>query len=442
VSETRYDILVLGAGVAGLAAARMLAKDGARVAVVEARDRVGGRILTARAPAADGAPSIPVELGAEFIHGLPREIWDLVREAGLSTYELNGRDIHYRDGTLSAVAEQAAGFQVIEQMQRWLGLQPAGFDTSFAQFLDLAAIPSSLHQGALAYVEGFNAADSRRISVVSLSRQQQAEDALQAQRIFHVERGYDCIPRYLARELQRAGGAILCDKTVRSIHWHSGSVTMDGNGWSLSAPRAVITLPLGVLQSGDVQFDPLPMDRLDIANQLAMGSAMRLTLVFRTAFWRNLSAPGLSGEVRSALDQMGFLFSREEPLPVWWTPMPDRAPTLTAWLGGPKALLAREPWLGRCLTTLATITHLPLSDIQSLLLSWHFHDWQADPLSRGAYSYVPAGVVEPSRRLSEPVDDTLFFAGEHTDLTFNWGTVHGALGSGIRAGGQILKSIP
>src|SRR6202034_4027321 len=111
-----------------------------------------------------------------------------------------------------------------------------------------------------------------------------------------------------------------------------------GRGWTLSASRAGITLPLGVLQSGDVQFEPLPLDTLATANRLAMGPVVRVTLVFRTAFWRNLSTTKVSNEVRSALNQLSFLFSPAECPRTWWTPMPHEAPMITAWVGGPAAL--------------------------------------------------------------------------------------------------------
>jgi len=104
-----YDIVILGAGVAGLAAARILAQTGARVAVVEARRRVGGRIFTLRVADVAGSRQMPVELGAEFIHGLPEETWSLLHEAGLEAYELDGIHVGRSDGQLQTHDEQRAG---------------------------------------------------------------------------------------------------------------------------------------------------------------------------------------------------------------------------------------------------------------------------------------------------------------------------------------------
>ena len=88
---------------------------------------------------------------------------------------------------------------------------------------------------------------------------------------------------------------------------------------------------------------------------------------------------------------------------------------------------------------LAAAFGMSQADIRQQLLSWHAHDWQADPYARGAYSYAPAGAIDASARMTQPVEQTLYFAGEHTDVSGHWGTVHGALRSGIRAAAQLLQ---
>jgi monoamine oxidase len=82
---------------------------------------------------------------------------------------------------------------------------------------------------------------------------------------------------------------------------------------------------------------------------------------------------------------------------------------------------------------------LPEKELRALLVSWHMHDWQSDPFSLGAYSYAPKGALNASEAMAQPVEGTLFFAGEHTDTSGHWGTVHGALRSGLRAARQILE---
>jgi monoamine oxidase len=145
---------------------------------------------------------------------------------------------------------------------------------------------------------------------------------------------------------------------------------------------------------------------------------------------------------------MSFLFTPGALPATWWTPMPDDAPTITAWIGGPSVgAFERADGTGgdanarldRSLRTLAAAFGMSQADIRQQLLSWHAHDWQADPYARGAYSYAPAGAIDASARMTQPVEQTLYFAGEHTDVSGHWGTVHGALRSGIRAAAQLLQ---
>ncbi|HMI74543.1 MAG TPA: FAD-dependent oxidoreductase, partial [Steroidobacteraceae bacterium] len=190
----RYDVLVLGAGIAGLAAARSLAAAGQRVALIEARDRIGGRIFTDRISRNAGEP-VSIELGAEFIHGLPPVTWDLIKEANLSTYELDGTQLSFaRGGFQSSSEDYGEAVSVIDEMMAWLERQPRGTDVTFAQYLDLAGIDGSRRRRATAYVEGFNAADSRVIGVAALVAQQRAEDKVHSDRLFHVEAGYHALP--------------------------------------------------------------------------------------------------------------------------------------------------------------------------------------------------------------------------------------------------------
>jgi monoamine oxidase len=148
-----------------------------------------------------------------------------------------------------------------------------------------------------------------------------------------------------------------------------------------------------------------------------------------------------------ALSQLSFLFAHGALPATWWTPMPDRAPVITGWIGGPAVRAVQgeqqlrvdaNALLERAINTLAEVLTLPVQRVRGLLLSWHTHDWQADRYARGAYSYVPVGAIDASAKLSEPVADTIYFAGEHTDVTGHWGTVHAAVRSGLRAARQLL----
>jgi monoamine oxidase len=141
---------------------------------------------------------------------------------------------------------------------------------------------------------------------------------------------------------------------------------------------------------------------------------------------------------------MSFLFTSRRMPPVWWTTHPEHSPlpTLTGWAGGPRA----SAFAGRnaealghdACRTLAEIFGLSEDRLRAALVSTHTHDWASDPFACGAYSYVPVGALDAPFAMAEPQSATLFFAGEHTDVTGHWGTVHAALRSGLRAAAQVL----
>jgi Flavin containing amine oxidoreductase len=409
------------------------------VAIVEARDRIGGRIATEHVSMAGASSPVPIELGAEFVHGLPKASWKLIDEARLATYELHGDHLCYERGSLQACSElDSDPTSVLEEMMEWLAAQPPGADTTFANYVNTAGIERRRAERAAAYVEGFNAADANVIGVAGLAQQQRAENAIQADRLFHIRAGYDTVPNYLRERFERAGGSVLTGRRVTQVLSSPGGVGLcgtdaQGAGFEFQANHAVITLPLGVLQSGSVEFQPPPRDILLHAGRMAMGAVLRVSLLFDSKFWGDFS----------------FLFAREELFPTWWSSKPDPVPLLTAWIGGRRALdLQRkmrahaDPLALRnaCLSVLAKIFGLSPQALENRLVSWHAHDWQSDEYARGAYSYAPAGARDAAERMTVPVGDRLFFAGEHTNVEGHWGTVHGALASGERAALQVMSA--
>ena len=414
---------MVGAGISGLAAARMLAEAGRRVLLIEARDRVGGRIYTV--PATQG--ELPVELGAEFIHGLPPELIQLVEEAGLTRFELEGETRCFYDARLQPCPEQSGVDRLFDELGR-RGLHLDSQDLSFNEFLAQRDLSPEAAARARNYVEGFNAADADRISIQSLEKQQAAEDAISGDRLFRVAEGYARVPEFLLRRFLEAGGEWFASSPARTIEWKPGWVELTAaTGRIFHAASAIVTLPLGVLQAGSVAFRPQPVEILNAAGRLAMGPAARVTYEFDSDFWSRFA--GLQGT--------SFLFAPELIPPTWWTPSPRSSSMLTGWVAGRKASKLSTSALPDA--GLDTLTRLLGGDVRQYLVGWRLHDWQSDPQSLGAYTYVPRGAIQASDELSVPVEKTLFLAGEHTDTSGHWGTVHGALRSGYRAARQVLS---
>ena len=447
---TSADVIVVGAGAAGLAAAVELGQAGLSVTVLEARDRIGGRIFTQSDPSSGAA----IELGAEFIHGLPPEIWQPLQAANVKITEAEGESWCQANGRLSP----CDFFSKVEKiLQRMDAKKP---DESFCSFLNRCCPNSNAdaamrdaRERALAYVVGFNAADPDSVGVHWLVNSMRAEERIEGDRAFRARHGYRDLIEIFLQQLMAAGVSVRTGAVVDSIAWSSGHAKLtvsEASGRSkLEAPRVLITLPLGVLQTapgetGAVDFRPaLSARKLEALAKLEMGKVMRISLRFRHRFLEEIPAP----DGRSLnLANLRFLFSQDEWFPTWWTMAPDRAPILTGWspfrsaerLSGKSNSFVVE----QALQALSRLLKVRTDDLARLLEAEYIHDWQSDPFSRGAYSYGKVGADGAQEALASPVENTLFFAGEATDTGGHNGTVHGAVASGVRAAREILAEGP
>lgn len=428
-------MLVIGAGASGLTALRELDRAGLRVLCVEARDRIGGRIYSIHDPLCP----LPIELGAEFVHGRPPEIRNLLADAKEAMYEVSDEFIHVHAGKRQDDSKIETGMgRLMDEVKNHKDGTP---DETFAAFLRRSQYAAGVKHWAESFVEGFNAAKSEIISVASLAEDQRASEKIDGDRGFRVLSGYDAVIQQLLAGITGVKEKLRINSVVESIHWQRGSAithvrsALTGRLDAYRSRRIIITVPLGVLQSnanehGAINFQPDPQPALQSARKLAFGQVFRVVLRFNEPFW----------EGNPDLTEAGFMLSDERFFPTWWTPLPVRAPIITGWSASRHAEgLCGEPRsrvLAEALASLSRITGLRPSRLEQA----YFHDWHADPFSRGAYSYVPAGALPDRRKLAEPVEDTLYFSGEATDLTGHSATVHGAIASGKRAASQILES--
>ncbi len=441
-------MLVIGAGVAGLAAARGIQDGGQRAIVLEARDRVGGRVHTRHLP---DLP-IPVELGAEFVHGTPRSLWELLQVARLRVADAAEEHVTFEHGRIQAREDFGGAVGAVLGALHDEAQRP---DRSFADFLS-ARFPDGEHADARrlarAYVEGFHAAPPNDVGVHGLAR---AEGAASGNdQAFRIADGYDRVVAWLR---DGDGGDALDVRlgvVVRRIAWEQGSVRVHavdaaGRETVFDAAACVVTLPVGVLraapgEAGAVTFAPEPPGKREALQGIGAGAVTRVTLQFRRRFWEERDAvPSLDPDVDPL--QLSFVHAPEQAVPVWWTVRALRAPLLVAWVGGPRgralAALDRVAQASTCVASLATVLGRDPHEIAAELVATHTHDWLDDPFSRGAYSYARVGGADAGTRLAEPVEHTLFFAGEATASGGNTGTVHGALESGRRAAAEVRSAL-
>ena len=421
------DVIIIGAGAAGLAAARELSAAQLKVIVLEARDRIGGRIHT-------HFDKWPIELGAEFVHGKPPETLAIAERAKLKLQSIPNLHWHFHDGVLTKSGEFWSKVEdVMDELSRYRGP-----DQSFEEFLDQYN-RADIRSIATLYVEGFHAAHADRISVHGLNKTNEAASEIDDDKQFRVENGYVHIAQTLHDEAAGSGATFHFNTTVEEVNWKRDEVTVvTATSQRFKARRLLVTLPLSLMQT--VRFVPALTEKQNAADKLAMGEVIKVMLRFREPFWEELRVPG-EDEKRADLKDLTFIHAPAELLPTWWTQFPVRTPVLAGWAGGTRAeklsVESDDSLLDHALESLTHIFGVSKGVLEESLAEFYTHNWQRDPLAKGAYSYIPVGGVDAQAQLARPVEDTIFFAGEATNEVGHYGTVHGALATGIRAAREM-----
>ncbi len=422
------QILVIGAGIAGLAAARTLQDQGRAVTVLEARNRMGGRVWTDRTT----WPDLPVDLGASWIHGIRgNPITDLVKAAAITTTatDYDNHQVYGSQGApFSPTAQDRRWVQFESLMERVAELQDetetdislqAAMDQALAQMdLDQTGL-HTLRMAIITTIEHEYGADAAQLSLWSYDHE---EDLPGGDVIFPA--GYDAIATFLAKGLDvRLGHQVLAINYGEDVAW------VETDQGTFSADQVVVTLPLGVLQQGDVTFaPPLPAQKQAAIAALGMGLLDKLYLRFPAIFWPtepeilNFIGDGV-GEWAEWLNMAHYIGK----------------PVL---LGFNASRIAQEvatrtdvEIVASAMQTLRTAYGPHIPDPESFRLT----RWGQDPFAWGSYSFLPPNATpEMMDTLAEPVAARLFFAGEAT-YRAHPSTVHGAYLSGLRAAEAILQ---
>ena len=417
-------VIVVGAGVAGLAAARQLHDAGAQVIVLEARDRIGGRTTSVERSGA------VLDLGASWIHGVEgNPVTDLARGAGLDLIATDvDSSIGFDAATADGLVDDVALARAAERLDTAVAVgQDADVDEPVRRAVDAAVLGASGDEARLIRYLAASAIENEYAgSIDELSTWWFDEAGAFGGGDAMISGGYAQVPEVLAAGLEVRLGA-----PVTAVTWAAGGATVQTTLETLEADAVIVTVPLGVLQAAGIALDPaLPAPQQRAVDGLGMGVLNKVFVQFDQVFWDD------------TVDWIGIV--PPEGLDPWvdWVTI-GRADDLPVLLGFAAGDLGRrvdglsdEQVIASALATLRSAYPGAPEPLYALVTRWG-----ADEFARGSYSFAAVG-SDPAMRddLAQPVGGRLYLAGEATSREHP-STVHGALLSGYRAAEQVIDAL-
>lgn len=422
------DTIVIGAGAAGIAAAKTLKNAGKNVLVLEARDRIGGRTWTDEAFA-----DFPVELGAEFIHGGSVITHEFVKEAGLSEIPLDrfGKLRWSDSDKAKSVTELPEHLQniIATLWQDYADLVKIDFtkDISLAEYLKARGHSSEALQIADVLLAQTCVASLYTLSCQDLQRDMENGDTHDAES--RIREGYKALFKHLSQGLD-----IRLSSPIHRIEQTKSDVIITSNKENFQASTCLITVPITILQSGIIQFSPsLSFEKQRAIHALKMEAGTKLLYNFTEPFW----------------DEGLTYMLHDDTAARWWTPGHGRphdkqhsSSVIACYTTSSRArvldALSEAAALKIGLNQLSKLLGVSFERLEQHLVKSKRVAWAHDPYALGAYAHVPSGAAEARVDLAK-CEGKLFFAGEATAYHSTPQTVHGALDSGIRAAREVIE---
>lgn len=410
-------VIIVGAGISGLAAARKLKMEGFKVTVLEAQDRVGGRLRSNR------SLGIAFDEGASWIHGTDgNPITSLAQDAGMTTFitpddSFKSYDIGgiVRSGTAYSDVEDEY-YDILDTLMNH-GSNSKSFETVFFEQHPQYANDRLMRFFLSTYMT-FDRGDLNKTSSLLYNEGEEfdGEEAISTN-------GYDTIPNFLAKGLD-----VLLSQRVTKVDFSGNKIKLTHNGSVSEADYAIITVPLGVLKKNVIQFSPaLPAAKQTAIEKIGMNCVNKFLLTWNTAFWDDVQFISYTPEIK---DKFNYFVNVKK-----FHPGANALMTFAyADYGRQTETMTDQQVITEIMAHLRDIYGSGIPNPTNMLRT----KWATNENAFGAYSFT---AVETEMRhfedLAESVSDKLFFAGEHTEVDY-FSNAHGAYLSGIREADKII----
>ncbi|MEO8110100.1 MAG: NAD(P)/FAD-dependent oxidoreductase [Ginsengibacter sp.] len=423
-----YDVIIIGGGTAGLVAAKMLSAEGKKVLLLEAKERLGGRIHAVEnfLCAAEG--------GAEFIHGNLKTTFDLLKEAGVKKEKLKGKFCRVKNGKWKEADNLVPHWNLlIEKMKACE--EDISVDDFLKEFFK-AKKYETLRKQFRKYVEGYDAADPSKASIVAIREEMEKEDEDQ----YRPQGGYSPLINFLKEASLQMGCVIKIGEPVLKVSVDRIVEVITPSG-KYHGSKLIVAVPVGVLQcrksqKSFIEFPAFLNKHLHAARQMGNGGVIKFLLEFDEAFW--LQKDFLN---RQNIPAPSYIFA-DAIIPTWWTQYPSKVPLLTGWIAGPSSYkmknYSEKKFKELLLSSLSSIFSLPAEELEKKLKNYKIMNWIKETHILGGYSYPTLKTKEAQEILQTPYEKTIYFAGEYLAKNAT-STVDAALQSGISVAEQILN---